>query len=104
MDIKIVSDNLSMTFEQAQEVCNLFDNLSPKLGKPQLKEPMDYVDYWGKYWYRYFSFEELIKSEVEQGGWEGNENTWYNQAKDFCEKELNNTIFKLPCGMYAQYV
>lgn len=50
------------------------------------------------------NFDELVQSEIEQGGWDSPVETIPQRAREFCETEMNNTIFKLPCGMIAQYV
>jgi len=108
MNMDKIANCLSMTKEQAKDVFELFNRLvneNHKLSKGiQLQTEDDYIGWWENNWYRSISFGELVKSEVEQGGWEGLEDTWEQQAENFCTSELNNTIFLLPCGMYAQYV
>ena len=99
---------LSMTVEQANDVCDLFDKLVK--GEYMIAQDVvlntaeDYAGYWENAWFRSMNYEELVQSEVDQGGFEGSKNTWRKQAEEFCESEMNNTIFLLPCGMYAQYV
>lgn len=108
VDIKKVSEVLLMTEEQALDVCSLFD----KLVKGEyivaqniiLNSTDDYIGWWENNWFRSMNYKELVQSEVDQGGFEGDKDTWKKQAEEFCKSEMNNTIFLLPCGMYAQYV
>lgn len=108
MDIEMIARNLSMTYEQAKDVVELFNKLvkeNNKLAKGvHFETANDYVGWWEDNWFRSHSYEELLKSEVDQGGLEGDVATWRKQAEEFCETEMDNTIFKLPCGMYTQYV
>lgn len=112
--IKKISEGLSMTTEQANDVCDLFDKLVK--GEHMIAQNIvlnsadDYIEYWRNWWFRSMNYEQLVQSEVDQGGFggfggfEGDKSTWRKQAEEFCEAEMNNTIFLLPCGMYAQYV
>lgn len=100
--IENISEVLSMTHEQAKDVCDLFDRLRKENSK--LITGDDYVKNWEWNWYRAMNWEELVSSEVDQGEWVGECDTWRPQAEAFCLEELGVTIFQLPCGMYAQYV
>lgn len=108
IDIKKVSLYLSMTEEQAQDVCDLFDKLKAEnsilVKHFEFTRDTDYIDCWEQNWYRAMNFDELVQSEIEQGGWDSPVETIPQRAREFCETEMNNTIFKLPCGMIAQYV
>ena len=55
----------------------------------------DYVRMYDDNFYTYSTWDELVKSEEEQTD---------GLTEIECRMEINNTIFKLPCGWYVQYV
>lgn len=81
-----------------KQLVELFDNIvnNKKLGyKKPLKTIQDYIDMYDWNFYTYWTWEELVKSEEEQAN---------GMTEKECKKELNHTIFRLPCGWYVQYV
>ncbi|MFI3279633.1 MAG: hypothetical protein R3Y55_03810 [Rikenellaceae bacterium] len=63
---------------------------------------------WERKCYRYFSWEALVESEMEQ--YEGDipldqdRTSWQERCEDYCRSELGKSIFKLPVGMYVQFM
>jgi hypothetical protein len=91
------ANNLQAT----KELMELFDYLkeSKILGAYESSKPLenikDYIKMYDENFYTYQTWEALVKSEEEQSdGW----------TEDECRAEINQTIFKLPCGWYVQYV
>lgn len=93
----IYADNLQAT----KELMVLFDYLkeSKMLGIYEANKPLgnakDYIRMYDENFYTYQTWEALVKSEKEQGD---------GLTEDECRMEINQTIFKLPCGWYVQYV
>lgn len=53
--------------------------------------------------YLYNTIEELIESEVDQGGWDAPKTEWYSLCTDFVFDELNKSIYKMSNGKYIQF-
>lgn len=64
--------------------------------KPVPTEVSDYCDFYDTYCYTYRTFEELVKSEKEQGN--------YGLTEAECKEQIGKTIFQLSCGWYVQIV
>ena len=104
-DIEIVSWGLSNhtyhgNLEATEQLINLFDKIvnrfNNKLVHRVLKTPEDYINMYDDNFYTYWTWEELVRSELEQG------DDGITEAE--CHLEFNKTIFRLPCGWYVQYV
>lgn len=92
----IYNDNLQAT----KELMELFDELKEqKISKYIAENPLetykDYVKMYDESFYTYITFEELVESEEEQND---------GMTEEECREQINNTIWKLPCGWYVQYV
>ena len=92
----IYNDNLQAT----KELMELFDELKEqKISKYIAENPLetykDYVKMYDESFYTYTTFEELVESEEEQND---------GMTEEECREQINNTIWKLPCGWYVQYV
>lgn len=81
------ADNLQAT----KELMELFDYIA----ETELETAEDYIKMYDDNYYTYQTFDELIESEEEQSD---------GLTEIECRMEINNTIFKLPCGWYVQYV
>lgn len=97
-DIEIISWNLSNfiyhgNIEATEQLVELFNNI--KIPHRPLNTPKDYIDMYNDNFYTYWTWEALIKSELEQAN---------GLTAEECEAELNHTIWQLPCGWYVQYV
>lgn len=91
-----VANNISNPFygrnlQATKELMELFDYISRKA----LTTWKDYVKMYDDNFYTYQTWDELVKSEEEQ-------NDGLTEIE--CRMEINNTIFRLPCGWYVQYV
>lgn len=104
-DIEIVSWGLSNhtyhgNLEATEQLINLFDKIvdrfNNKLVHRTLKTPEDYINMYDDNFYTYWTWEELVQSELEQG------DDGITEAE--CHLEFDKTIFRLPCGWYVQYV
>lgn len=104
-DIEIVSWGLSNhtyhgNLEATEQLINLFDKIvnrfNNKLVHRVLKTPEDYINMYDDNFYTYWTWEELVRSELEQG------DDGITEAE--CHLEFDRTIFRLPCGWYIQYV
>ena len=104
-EIEIVSWNISNflyhgNLEATEQLMELFDKIVGKFNNKVthriLETPEDYIRMYDDNFYTYRTWEELIKSEVEQGE--------FGMAEEECKEYLNETIFQLPCGWYVQYV
>ena len=104
-EIEIVSWNLSNftyhgNLEATEQLINLFDKIVDKFNNKvvhrQLNTPEDYINMYDDSFYTYWTWEELVQSELEQGA--------YGLTEEECKEQLNKTIFQLPCGWYVQYV
>ena len=96
-EIKIISWSISNSsyhgnLEATTQLINLFDKISNK----PLNTPEDYINMYDDNFYTYWTWEELVQSEVEQGE--------FGMTEEECKEQLNETIFQLPCGWYVQYV
>lgn len=103
-DIEIVSWNLSNftyhgNLEATEQLINLFDKIvdrfNNKVVHRTLNTPEDYINMYDDNFYTYHTWEELVKSEIEQSD---------GLVEEQCHAEFENTIFRLPCGWYVQYV
>lgn len=96
-NIEIISWNLSNfvyhgNIEATKQLVELFD----KIAKKPLETPKDYIDMYDWNFYTYWTWEELVQSEIEQSE--------FGMTEEECKAELNHTIWQLPCGWYVQYV
>lgn len=78
-------------FEATKQLVALFD----RIAKRRLCTWKDYVNMYDDNFYTYCTWEELVRSEVEQN---------YGLTEEECKNELDKTIWRLPCGWYVQYV
>ena len=95
-DIKNVARNISNylyedNLEATEQLMELFDRIARK----PLLTWKDYVKMYDESFYTYRTWEELVRSEVEQGD---------GLTEDECRAYLNIHIFQLPCGWYVQEV
>lgn len=104
-EIEIVSWNLSNflyhgNLEATEQLMELLDKIVDKFNNKvvhrTLRTPQDYIDMYDDNFYTYWTWEDLVESELEQAP--------YGMTREECEKQLNKTIWKLPCGWYVQYV
>jgi hypothetical protein len=79
-------------FEATKQLVELFD----KISKKPLSTLEDYIKMYDDSFYTYLTWEELVKSEVEQGV--------YGMTEEECKEELGNSIWQLPFGWYVQCV
>lgn len=99
-DIKIVSWGISNSsyqnnLEATEQLMELFDKIDvPK--RYELNTPKDYIDMYDDNFYTYWTWEELVQSEIEQGE--------FGMTEEECKNELGKTIWQLPCGWYVQFV
>lgn len=98
-DIKIVSWGISNSsyqdnLEATAQLMELFENI--KVPHRHLSTPKDYIDMYDDNFYTYWTWEQLVQSEIEQGE--------FGMTEEECRAELNHTIWQLPCGWYVQYV
>lgn len=96
IDIKNVARNISNylyedNFEATEQLMALFD----KIARKPLYTWKDYVKMYDDDFYTYRTWEELVKSEIEQND---------GLTEEECKEHLNHTIWQLPCGWYVQYV
>lgn len=97
-DIEIISWNLSNfvyhgNIEATEQLVELFNEI--KIPHRPLNTPKDYIDMYDDNFYTYWTWEALVKSELEQTN---------GLTEEECKTELNHTIWQLPCGWYVQYV
>ena len=95
--IKNVSRNVSNflyedNYEATKQLMELFD----RIAKKPINRWEEYVDMYDDNIYTYLTWEELVKSEVEQG--------LYGMTEEECKEQLDKTIWQLPCGWYVQRV
>lgn len=104
-EIEIVSWNLSNflyhgNLEATEQLVELLDRIVDKINNKivhrTLRTPQNYIDMYDDSFYTYWTWEELVESELEQAP--------YGMTREECEKQLNKTIWQLPCGWYVQYV
>lgn len=103
--IKKVANNISNfmykdNLQATKELMELFDYLKESrpndyITRKSLEDWKDYVRNYDDNFYTYRTFDELVKSEEEQTD---------GLTEIECRMEINNTIWKLPCGWYIQYV
>jgi hypothetical protein len=97
IDIKYVSRNISnYLYENNLEVTEQLVKLFDKISRKPLYTEEDYIRMYDNNFYTYRTWEELVRSEVEQGS--------YGLTEKECKEQLNETIWQLPCGWYVQYV
>lgn len=103
-EIEIVSWNLSNflyhgNLEATEQLVELLDKIVDKFNNKvvhrTLKTPQDYIDMYDDSFYTYWTWEELVESELEQSN---------GMTEEECKEQLNKTIWQLPCGWYVQYV
>lgn len=98
-EIEIISGGLSNwmyhgNLEATEQLMELFDTIdAPR--RYRLNTPEDYINMYDDNFYTYHTWEALVESEAEQN---------YGLTEEECEEQLNETIWKLPCGWYVQYV
>lgn len=97
IDIKSVATSISNylyeeNFEATKQLMELFDRIARK----PLFTWKEYVKMYDDHFYTYRNWNELVKSEIEQGV--------YGMTEEECKEQLNETIWQLPCGWYVQYV
>ena len=95
-DIEYISNGLSNFLYQSnltatEQLVSLFN----KIARRPLNNPDDYIRMYDDSFYTYFTWEDLVKSELEQTN---------GLTEEECKEELNQTIWQLPCGWYVQYV
>lgn len=104
-EIKIVSWGISNSsyqnnLEATKQLMELFDNIVDKFNNKvvhrTLNTPEDYINMYDDNFYTYWTWEELVQSEIEQ--------STFGMTEEECKAQLNKTIFQLPCGWYVQYV
>lgn len=103
--IKKVANNISNfmykdNLQATKELMELFDYLKESrpndyITRKSLEDWKNYVRNYDDNFYTYRTFDELVKSEEEQTD---------RLTEIECRMEINNTIWKLPCGWYIQYV
>lgn len=98
-EITAMANALDFTSQEAAEIAEIFytekmqGNYRLKFTKLETVE--DYIREWENNWYRYPTWEELLKSEEEQN--EG-------LTAEECEELQGDAIFRLTTGMYVQSV
>lgn len=103
--IKKVANNISNfmykdNLQATKELMELFDYLKESrpndyITRKSLEDWKDYVRNYDDNFYTYKTFDELVESEEDQTD---------GLTEIECRAEINNTIWKLPCGWYVQYV
>lgn len=94
---RLSNPTYSNDLQATKELMELFDyiNESKNLGVHKLENAEDYIKMYDDSFYTYQTWDELVQSEEEQT---------YGLTEIECRMEINNTIFRLPCGWYVQYV
>lgn len=98
----ISNPTYSSDLQATKELMELFDYIkeTKPLGEWASRKPLetaeDYIQMYDDNYYTYQTWDELIKSEEEQGA--------SGLTEIECRMEINHSIFKLPCGWYVQYV
>lgn len=104
-DIKIVSWGISNSsyqsnLEATTQLMELFDKIVDKFNNKVthrvLQTPEDYINMYDDSFCTYWTWEELVQSEVEQGE--------FGMTEEECKEQIGETIFQLPCGWFVQYV
>lgn len=97
VNIQNISNNISNpmyrnNIKATKELINLFNLII----RTEISTWQQYVKIYDNNFYTYKNFKELVKSEEEEQS--------DGLTLDECIKELNKSIWKLPCGWYIQYV
>lgn len=96
LNIKKISNGISnYTYHNnlvaTEELIELFNTIS----KYPLNTEEDYIKMYDDNFYTYQTWEQLVKSELEQSD---------GLTEDECKEEINHSIWRLPCRWYVQYV
>ena len=82
--------------EIAKQYIELFDKgITPECHSLNTSE--DYINLYWDHFYSFETWEDLINSEMdifEEG---------YEFVSNLCSKEIGDSIWQLPCGIYVQY-
>lgn len=96
IEINNISKNISNYFywdniEATKQLIKLFDQIT----KIPLGAWQEYVKLYDNHFYTYSTFKELVESELDQSD---------GLTEKQCRRQLNKSIWRLPCGWYVQYV
>ena len=92
IDNPMYNQNIILT----KQLIELFDRISMKY-KQDLRTANDYADFYNNSFYSYKNFKDLVTSEKEQ-----NDGLTENEIRKCLENQI--IIYRLPCGIYVQYV
>lgn len=90
------AEDLKNNGTATKELMDLFDSLDGTWVGRKLNKAEDYVSMYDDNFYTYKTWEELVRSENEQGA--------YGMTRTECAEQIGVTIWRLPCGWYVQYV
>ena len=85
------NSNYANNLQATMELIELFNLISKH--KPTTEE--EYIKMYKDNFYTYTTWEDLIESEKEQSD---------GLTEEECEYEIGRSIWRLPCGLYVQYV
>ena len=88
--------NMEATTQLIELFDKVVDKLNNKITHRVLNAPEDYINMYDDNFYTYWTWEELVQSEIEQGE--------FGMTEEQCKEQLGKFIWQLPCGWYVQYV
>lgn len=94
--LKDVSGGLSNHFfhnnmQATNDLMKLFD----KIFKKKLEKAEDYIKMYNESFYTFKTWDDLVKSELMQSD---------GLTEKELEEQIGNTVWRLGCGWYVQYV
>ena len=99
-EISIFAKYLYFTYTEAQRITDVFYSEKAKnnfrLARPMLDNVDDYIREWENNWYRYYTWEQLLESEVDQG--------CSGLTESECVDLLGKAIFQITDTLYIQTV